>query len=154
MKKEKCDKIMDSFLELDKNQKIPFRITWHLLTCKKCRTQVRLCTLAEKASAKPLNASLPLDNQTLISIMNQIDSKYITKSNKVKHVSFFNWIVIGILMLVALLTYGISTEGLSATIWVVPFYLFFAGTICVYCALFVGSNLDFFVKKFNTIPKK
>ena len=57
-------------------------------------------------------------------------------------------------MLVALLTYGISTEGLSATIWVVPFYLFFAGTICVYCALFVGSNLDFFVKKFNTIPKK
>ena len=47
MKKEKCDRIMDSFLELDKNQKIPFRITWHLLTCKKCRTQVRLCTLAE-----------------------------------------------------------------------------------------------------------
>lgn len=152
MKNEKCAKVMDDFLLLDKNQKLPFRITWHLLTCKKCRTQVRLCTLAEKASSKPLNASLPLDNDTLVAIMAQIDSKYERKVEKIKHVSLRHWIIIGLIMLVAMLFYGIQTVSLNSTVLVIPFYLCFAGIVCVYCALFVGSNLDFFVKLFNTKP--
>lgn len=152
MKKEICEKTMDKFLELDKNQKIPFKITWHLLRCKECRTQVRLCTIAEKIASKPLNATLPLDNETLMSIMEKVDSKY-GENKKIKKVSLVHWIVIGIFMLIALLFYGIQTVSLNSTFFVVPFYLCFAVIVTVYCALFIGSNLDFFVKKFNTLPK-
>lgn len=153
MKNSKCDKIMDDFLLLDKNQKIPFKITLHLLACKECRTQVRLCSLAEKASAKPLKATLPLDNEELLAIMAKINQKTDENSEKIKHVSLAHWIIIGIIMLVAMLFYGIQTVSLNTTVMVVPFYLCFAGIVCVYCALFVGSNLDFFVKLFDTKPK-
>lgn len=149
MKKEKCKEIMDQFLLLDKNQKIPLKITLHLLACKECRTQVRLCTLAERASAKSLNEKSPLNNDTLISIMSKISPKTM-KQEKVKHVSLVHWIIIGLVMLVAMLFYGIQTVSLNSSIIVLPFYLCFAGIVCVYCALFVGSNLDFFVKLFDT----
>ena len=106
--------------------------------------------MVEKASSKPLNASLPLDNDTLVAIMAQIDSKYERKAEKIKHVSLRHWIIIGLIMLVAMLFYGIQTVSLNSTVLVIPFYLCFAGIVCVYCALFVGSNLDFFVKLFDT----
>ena len=153
MSKSKCNEIMDDFLLLDKNQKIPLKITLHLLACKECRTQVRLCSLAEKASAKPLNAKLPLDNETLVSIMSKIDKNYSGTTGKIRHVSLANWIISGVVMLVLMMFYGIQTVSLNSTLMVVPFYLCFAGIVCVYCALFVGSNLDFFVKLFNTDPK-
>lgn len=149
MKKEKCKKIMDQFLLLDKNQKIPLKITLHLLGCKECRTQVRLLSLAEKASAKSLNTKLPLNNDTLVSIMSKIKPKTVAPE-KIKHESLAHWIIIGIIMLVAMLVYGVQTVSLNSTFMVVPFYLCFAGIVCVYCALFVGSNLDFFVKLFDT----
>lgn len=149
MKKEKCKKIMDQFLLLDKNQKIPLKITLHLLGCKECRTQVRLLSLAEKASAKSLNTKLPLNNDTLVSIMSKIKPKTVAPE-KIKHVSLAHWIIIGIIMLVAMLVYGVQTVSLNSTFMVVPFYLCFAEIVCVYCALFVGSNLDFFVKLFDT----
>ena len=94
MKKEKCNKIMDKFLELDKNQKLPFSVTWHLLCCKKCRSQVRLCSIAEKTVAKPLNTSLPLDNDSLLSIMSQIDGKYKKTPEKIKNELIINNIII------------------------------------------------------------
>lgn len=152
MSKSKCNEIMDDFLLLDKNQKIPLKITLHLLACKECRTQVRLCSLAEKASAKPLNAKLPLDNDALVSIMSKIDKNYSGNTGKIRHVSLANWIISGVVMLVLMMFYGIQTVSLNSTPMVVPFYLCFAGIVCVYCALFVGSNLDFFVKLFNTKP--
>ena len=89
---------------------------------------------------------------TLVAIMAQIDSKYERKAEKIKHVSLRHWIIIGLIMLVAMLFYGIQTVSLNSTVLVIPFYLCFAGIVCVYCALFVGSNLDFFVKLFNTKP--
>lgn len=154
MNKDKCKEIMDQFLMLDKNQKLPLKITLHLLACKECRTQIRLCSLAEKAASKPLNTNLPLDNTTLVSIMSKIDANYSEAPEQIKHVSLAHWIIIGIVMLVAMLFYGIQTVSLNSTIMVVPFYLCFAGIVCVYCALFVGSNLDFFVKLFDTNPQE
>ena len=153
MSKSKCNEIMDEFLLLDKNQKLPLKITLHLLACKECRTQVRLCSLAEKASSKPLNAKLPLDNDALVSIMSKIDKNYSEKTGKIRHVSLANWIISGVVMLVLMMFYGLQTGSLNSTVMVVPFYLCFAGIVCVYCALFVGSNLDFFVKLFDTEPK-
>ena len=46
---KQCEKVMNNFLELDKNQKIPLHITAHLLFCKECRSKVRVLTLAEKS---------------------------------------------------------------------------------------------------------
>ena len=43
-----CEERMNEFLMLDKNERIPLRVTLHLLKCAKCRSEVRLMTMAER----------------------------------------------------------------------------------------------------------
>ena len=45
MKNEKCEKIMDTFLALDKDERLPLSVSLHLLACPHCRSQVRLSCL-------------------------------------------------------------------------------------------------------------
>ena len=152
MNNEKCNKVMDKFLELDKDSRIPLSVSLHLIFCKKCRTQVRLCTLAEKASAKPLNTPLPLNNEMMIKIMKQIDPTFVVQeTNPIKPVSMKGWIIAGIIMICTMLTFGFQTSPETSKTLVSFFYLVFAMVISIYCAFFVGSNLDFFVKKFETV---
>lgn len=144
---------MDIFFGLDKHSRLPFKLSMHLLFCKKCRSQVRALTLAEKACAAPLKAETFENDATLLSIMKQIDPSYIPTEN-IKPVSFRNWIIFGILMLVALLF--ISALNLSATSTSLSFYFYiiFACIVTVYCAFFIGSNMDFFIKQIDKIPPK
>ena len=54
---QQCEKMIDTYLMLDKHERIPLAVCVHLLTCKKCRTQVRMMTQAEeKLSSPSLNA--------------------------------------------------------------------------------------------------
>lgn len=152
MRKEKCNEIMDKFLELDKNSHMPLSITLHLLFCKKCRTQVRLCSLAEKVSAEPLNTPFPLDNAMMISIMKKIDPSFVSvEKNPIKPVTMKRWIIAGLVMIIAMLSFGIQTSATTSKLLIAVFYIFFASIVTIYCSLFVGSNMDFFVKKFQTI---
>ena len=42
MKKiEECNRVMDIYLGLDKGERVPLNVTLHLLTCAKCRKQVK-----------------------------------------------------------------------------------------------------------------
>ena len=72
---------MDRFLELDKNERLPLGVTIHLLYCKKCRTEVRLFTMAEKVCAQPLKIPVA-DNDKIISLlMKKIDPSYDENAN-------------------------------------------------------------------------
>ncbi len=129
MKTEKCEKIMNDFMMLDKNERLPLGLTLHLLTCKTCRTQVRYLTLAEKYTGESLRPSVEF---------------------KIKPVSMTKWIVCGIVMIVFMLVFGAFSGKINNPNLIMAFYLVFGLIVTAYCAVFMGQNLDFFVKKISS----
>lgn len=148
---QKCDSIMDKFLILDKNEHLPPSITWHLLICKKCRTQVRFMTKAEKAASSELKEKQDADNEEINAIMKKIlESK---ETPETKPVTLIGWIIAGILMTAFMFSFVTLTTPKTSSALVIPFYLLFALIITAYCAIFVAVNLDFFVKKINSFHR-
>ncbi len=146
-----CEKTMNSFLELDKNERLPLSVTLHLLTCKKCRTEVRMLTLAEKKSSQPFTVSAPFTEQTLLHIMKQVDPTFSPKKWTIHPVTFKRWIFSGVFMILMMLSFRwITGSMLDKTSLMVAFYSVFGSIVTVYCAVFIGSNLDFFIKKIYT----
>ena len=131
-----CEKTMEDFLMLDKNERLPFKTTLHLLKCKKCRSEVHALTLAEKYAAEPLRHS---------------SLKEMLENIKVKPVSMTKWIVWGVVMIFLMVTFGLILNRLDQTAFAILFNIIFGILITVYCALFVGTNMDFFVKKIEKI---
>lgn len=144
--KKNCEFYMDKYLELDKGQLLPLSLTLHLFTCRNCRKEIRALSKAEKASGKPLSVTVPANDPDITKAMQKIDPSY--NPQKI-HVPLFQWIIAGIVLILALFLLAIKTspEGHSLN---AIYYLFSAGAITVYCMLFVAANLDFFVKKINT----
>lgn len=131
MNKEICEKNMDRFMLLDKYERIPASVTLHLLTCKKCRTQVHYLSLAEKYAAE---ARKPTPLKDAI-------------ENLAHPVSMTKWIVWGIVMILLMVTFGLILNRMDRTSLSIFFNIFFGTLVTVYCALFVGTNIDFFIKK-------
>ncbi len=144
-----CHKVMDTFFSLDKNQRLPLRVTAHLLVCKKCHTQVRLCTMAEQVCAESLRQPLPAGSDIAAGIMSRI-AEHDELSNA-KPLTMRRWIFSGVAMIIALLAFCLSTTAATDPRLLVSFYLLFGGIVTAYCALFIGSNLDFFIKKIETL---
>ncbi|MBQ0052548.1 MAG: hypothetical protein KBT11_10895 [Treponema sp.] len=147
MNEKKCEQIMDKFLMLDKHEHIPIDVTVHLLTCQKCRTQVRYLTLAEKYTAEPLKISGPITDSRINAILSAINPKWTTDNFKLKPVSMVRWIVCGILMILFMLSFTIFAEKVSSEFFSTVFYIIFGLFVTAYCSLFIGANLDFFIKK-------
>lgn len=146
----KCKITMDNFLELDKHQALPLKLTLHLLVCKKCRTKVRLMTLAERSCSRPLSVPATDSEQTITLLMQKIDPNY-KPDTPVNHISMRRWIFSGLAMIAGMLFFMVYSKSLNNSTLDIAFYCFFACAICAYCAIFVGSNMDFFVKKIETL---
>jgi membrane glycosyltransferase len=134
---------MDSFFALDKNEWLPLEVTAHLLVCKKCRTQVRLCTLAERASA----LSLMGHDEVPVAALLQRLRPAIGIEREGHFISMRRWIVLGIAMILAMILVGFVTLEPGPSALQYATYIVFAAMITAYCAFFVGSNMDFFVKQ-------
>ena len=132
MKNEICEKMMDEYLMLDKNERIPLRVTLHLLKCKKCRTQVHYLSLAEKYAGEPLRAEKLVDK---------------LENMEVKPVSMTKWIISGILMIFMMVSFVLFLNKIDRASFSIIFNVIFGILVTVYCTLFVGTNVDFFVKK-------
>jgi hypothetical protein len=148
MNSEKCNEIMDSYLELDKGEHIPFSMTAHLLFCRKCRREVRLMARAEKLMSEPLKIPVPLSNNTIETVLRTIDPEF--SDTKLKNpISMRHWVISGILMILFMFVFVFS-KNISNNLEV-AMSLVFAGSVIAYTLTFVFSNIDFFVKKINTI---
>lgn len=149
--KKTCDFYMEEFLALDKNESIPFALCVHLLCCKTCRSQVRMLYLAEKKAAEPLRVSAPITDEKIVAIMKAVDPSY--NAEKACPVSLKSWLIAGAIMVFGMLffifSYAFVGFSASLSVWI---YLTFGICIALYCACFVGSNMDFFVKKIEKSP--
>ncbi len=150
MNTEKCGNVMNSYLLLDRHEHVPFKITAHLLTCKKCRTEVRLLTLADRACTQPLSITVPLDDESITSIMKAVIPGYTVKDAGFEKVSLKRWVISGLLMIFAMLFFGINSYSQNSQI-ALSVYLVFALIITAYLALFVAGNMDFFIKKLKNL---
>ena len=127
---------MDDFLMLDKNERIPIKITLHLLKCKKCRSQVHYLTLSEKYAAEKLQY------RPLTQMLENIP---------IKPVSMAKWIVSGILMIIMMVIFGLFLNRIDRAGFSIIFNLIFGLLVTAYCAIFVGTNIDFFIKKIEKV---
>ena len=153
-----CERAMNRFFVLDKGERLPLLLTLHLLSCKDCRTQVRLLTLAERVAARPLQkAATTEDVQQTVEKMRAaysagggVESEEAPFAHEKSPVTLMNWIVGGVLMICFMLVFAFVTRHIESNVLSVSFYLMFAGAVTAYCAFFVGANMDFFVKKIKT----
>ncbi len=150
MKENICDKTINSFLELDKDESLGFKTTLHLLTCKKCRTVVRLYTLAQRSSSRPLYKAEESQSNAIHQIVQKANpSLELLKSSQIKPVSMTRWLISGLMLVVTIFIFSLLNETISNSRLQVTIYLCFSAFICAFCAFFIGSNLDFFIKKID-----
>ena len=148
--KHNCAYYMDQYLSLDKGEHLSLELTFHLLICPKCRTEVRTLLKAEKLLKKPLKIPVPIENDTITTVMKEIDPSYNPQEHKV---SFRQWIITGLFMLLCVTALSIFAIPVTEMIALLS-YGMFALMIVGYCVAFIGSNLDFFIKKIETAKIK
>ena len=142
-----CNDVMEEYLRLDKGERIPLGITLHLLACKKCRAQVRLLRRAEKSTAPDSCRQTALDDAAILAVMNKITTKSDSQKNPI---SLSKWIIGGILMILLFIAFSVFAKPGANHFITVYTYIELAALITAYCALFIRSNMDFFVKKINS----
>lgn len=140
-----CENFMDQYLMLDKGDILPLKLSIHILTCRECRREIRLLTKAQNIAGKPLKITVPKTDKTITEAMQKINPDY--DSSKVK-VPLFQWIISGVIMILAFFLFGLFTNTPTHQVNAI-YYLLFALSITAYCMLFVGTNLDFFIKKID-----
>lgn len=153
MKKTMCEQTMDRFLELDKDENLGIRTSLHLITCKKCRTVVRLCSIAQRSSARPLHIQETMSNNVTSIIQKANPSIELLKDSRAKPITMKRWLFsgIGILICFVIFAFG-SPEGTPKALELI-IYLVFSLILCLYTSFFIGSNLDFFVKMIDKHTK-
>ena len=143
--KKNCEYYMEKFLELDKNERIPASLTKHFISCQKCRNEVKALTRAEQLASSPLKIPVPLKEDTISNVVKEINPDFVPEKNKVP---ICQWIIFGVLLIAALCFIGFMATSMNKY-WKFAFYMVFAASIVGYCASFIWSNIEFFVKKID-----
>ncbi len=146
MKQTICEQTMDKFLELDKNENLGLRVSVHLLKCKKCRTLIRLCSVAQRSSTRPLYIPESVSNNLETIIQKTNPSIELLKDSHVKPVTLKRWIFTGLTILICFVGFVIFEPSTTPKALEITLYCIFSCIICIYSAFFIGSNLDLFVK--------
>lgn len=155
-----CEKAFDRYLALDKNERVPFRVTMHLLTCPVCRTSVRTLTRSEVFLASSFvegTVDFEVEDPIIAAALTRITAAGFLWESPIledKHVSLSRWIVSGLILgggfaLVPFSSIGIWSQEVFGAAFSVPFYLIFGLIFTMWCGMFIGSNIDFFIKKFG-----
>lgn len=146
---EKCTAVMEKYLELDRNQKVPLSVSAHLMVCKKCRREVRALRLAEKLAAEPLMFKAPLSDQAIQNVMMKIDPKASKKIN-VQERSFRAWTLAGIVLLFAMVFMVFASKNFSSRDLLMGIATVIAFFVTAYCVLYIVLNIDFFIKRISS----
>ena len=70
---------------------------------------------------------------------------------QVKPVSMAKWIISGSFMLILLVIFGLFLNKIDRTSFAIIFNVIFGLLVTVYCALFVGTHIEYFIKKYPRV---
>ncbi len=159
-----CEKAIDRYLSLDKGEWVPPAVTFHLIFCPVCRTLVRKLAEAERLAARPLAVrpapKVAVADPVLAAALERLAASglvYPEVKPDDRHVSLARWLVAGFALAIGFTAvpfsfigdWSSSTFGLAYS---VPFYLLCGLAVTAYCGMFIGTNIDFFVKKLGLTP--
>ncbi|MCI5830444.1 MAG: hypothetical protein UHY90_05905 [Treponema sp.] len=140
----KCIDYMETFYSLDKHERLPLKISLHLLFCKECRTKVRNLTTAEKLLLKNALSKSEDSSKTATYVLNAISKTSLNYHEK--KTSLRKWALSGtgllacfLIIIPLLIIKGQDFLSLVSTISL-------SAVLCIWCFLFVGNNMDFFIK--------
>ncbi len=145
---KKCEEMMNTFYMLDKDERIPAKVSLHLLCCKECRTKVRMLTKAEKLAAGEFKKVSATDTEDVIDIINTANPYWM---NKIKPVSMTNWVVSGIIVFTLFMIFGFYVQINNFDRLYIANQIAFGVSVCLYLGIFVAVNMDFFVKRINRV---
>lgn len=155
----KCDKAFDLYLSLDKNERVPLALTAHLLFCPVCRTGVRNLANAEESLSSILDPvpTVRSDDPIVAAALSRITAAglvYPRTPATIRSFSLLGWLLAGFALILGFVVVPFSSIGIwsSETFgasFLIPFYLLCGVAVTVFCGLFVGTNIDLFVKKFG-----
>ncbi len=155
-----CNEALNRYMALDKHEAVPVMVTVHLLRCKRCRTIVRAMTKAAYMYSAPFAEAVSQDNSLMQKTMSKITDampdlmKLQAEKYALQEVHILPWVLVGTIMIIGLAAVPFTVLGRWAAenfrlSFIIPFALVFAIFVSVFSALFVGRNLDFFIKKFD-----
>ena len=167
----KCKKYFDKYLSLDKNELVPFRVSLHLLFCAKCRTAVRSINAAERllqgnakkraaqkakrAATRPRGGGSrsQAEDPIVAAALRQIEEAGLAYPRMPipGRVSLAKWVACGLILVICLTAFPFTAMGKWAAAvlglrFVISFYIMMGLAVAAYSVIFIGSNLDFFVK--------
>lgn len=148
----KCNEYLDVFYGLDKHEHLPLKLSMHLLFCKECRTTVRNLTKAEKLLSEKAMTASDDSSETAANVLNSIAK--INLNYHEKKTSLRKWALSGtglfacfIIMIPLLIIKEQDFLSLISTISL-------SALLCIWCGLFVGNNMDYFVKMSSRLDSK
>jgi hypothetical protein len=175
-----CDKAFTRYLEMDKNERVPLSVTLHLFGCPACRTGVRSLTRAEHLLAHPLSVRSDAhfsahatathataardasggDNAMIRAAMERIATSglsYPDIRDSQGRVSMTRWVVAGCALFAGFAIMPATSMGewsrlVFGDAYYLPFSILCGVAVTVFGGLFIGSYIDFFVKKFGFHP--
>ena len=147
-KPELCEKYIEEYLELERNQRLPGRISWHLLTCKDCRSKVRMLSQADKYCKQSTSKQTDIYNSTISNILKQLNLPL--KETTIKPFSLAPWIIGGIAIIAAILFFVLGRWNETTTLGIYA-YITMAFILVIYIMFFILSHMDFFVKRFDSM---
>lgn len=164
-----CEKAFNRYLGLDKFEAVPLVVTLHLLVCPSCRTAVRRLSRAERALAAPLAVAepdrapeclaSPSFDPAVRAAMERINAAglaYPDIFSEHGRVSLSRWLISGAALAAGFAILPFSNVGAWSRLafgtgYLVSYFIVCGVAVTVWCGLFVGTNIDFFVKKFGII---
>ena len=153
--KKICENYLEQFYSLDKQERIPLGLSVHLLFCRECRSIVRNLTKAEKILGEKSTQPSSENSQTISSVLKGIKSSNLDyHGHHEEKISLRKWAVSGsilllctVLMILLMVIDGEKTVFVTGTISL-------SAIMCIWCGLFVGNNMDYFVKMSSRINSK
>ncbi len=115
-----------------------------------------IITDKSNTTAKDFRTNKTLTQKTMEKINIAVPDLMIIQAekNNLPEVNLLPWIIVGVIMILGFASIPFTTLGRWAVLvfklnFTIPFALIFSIFVTIYCALFVGRNLDFFIKKFD-----
>lgn len=137
-----CEHYMERYLMLDKGMKIPSDVRHHMARCKKCSSEIRALSKAEKSSSAPIHIPESLNSDTIMEVLKKVSPGYEPKNH---HVSLISWIIFGLIMLATMVLFATIMKEDALTMF--AFSLSSALLISGYCLALIAVNIDLFVKR-------
>lgn len=158
----KCDEIMEEYLRVERYERLPLRMVFHLLYCKKCRDNIKAMTLATHFSSDKIMRKASKTNLLYMKTMQQImesGNVPLVKKSSFALLSLSLWGVIGSAMLAIFLVIPSTKIGIRfietfGNYFTLQFLFTVVSFLTICTIIFIARNLNFFVKTFKLASSK